>query len=199
MIPTQDAIEQLAERIQQAYRRRYPRWNSIGITPGAWEVAAARMISTVGTGGSIPVDPELFIAAQPQVADAHDPWAELAQEGSVRRYLKAVKRIVGQLRQELRQEVRIAEQKMLRGTTLDQLLASEQASISPLTRYILAHRAGRVDLSSRFRAAAENQHRSCPLYRQAARILLPDPSYPIPDASDPMPTPPISALAFSLN
>ena len=95
MIPTQDEIEPLAERIERAYRRRYPYWNPIGTTPGAWETTATRLISAVGIDPTIPVDPELFIAAQPPVENPHDPWAELAQERPFRLYLKAVKKIVG--------------------------------------------------------------------------------------------------------
>lgn len=199
MIPTQDAIGQLAARIERAYRRRYPHWNPLGSTPGAWETAAARLLSAVEGDASIPVDPELFIAAQPRVDDPHDPWAELAQERSLRRYLGVVRRIVGQLREELHQEVRRAEKKLHSGVSLDRLLDSGTSKISPLTRYILAHRAGRLDLSTRLRAAAESQHRACPLYQQAARALLPEASYPSPDDSRYETSSPAASLAFSMN
>jgi len=198
-IPTQDAIGQLAARIERAYRRRYPHWNPLGMTPGAWETTAARLLAAVEGDVSIPVDPELFIAAQPRVVDPHNPWTELAQERSLRRYLKVVRRIVGQLREELREEVRRAEKKLDRGVSLDRLLDSSTSKISPLTRYILAHRAGRQDLWTRLRAAAESQHRSCPLYQQAARALLPEASYPTPDESRFETTSPATSLAFSMN
>ena len=147
----------------------------------------------------IPVDPEFLVAAQPTVTQAHDPWGELAGERAVRRYLRAVRRVVGQLREELRQEVRIAERRLLRGVTLDQLLETKNAKISPLTRFILAHRAGRDDLSSQFRAAAENQHRSCPLYRLAARTWISVPVYPTPEDRELVSSLPINHLRFSLN
>ena len=178
MICSQDAIGLIAARIERAYRRRYPRWLAIGLTPGAWESAASRLLEASSERPSIPIDPELYVAVQAGGGLTPDPWAELTQRRSSRRYLTALRRIIGQLRKELSVEVRLAESRFLRGTSLDQVLAEEEGRISPLTRYILAYRAGREDLSSRHRAAAEDQHRSCPLYRLASRSLLPGHAYP---------------------
>lgn len=175
MIPSQDCIGQLADRIERAYLRRYPVWKPLGLTPGVWQSAAARLAEAEPT---IPIDPELYVAVQPRDEIHQDPWVELTQQRSLVCYVGAVRRIVGQLRRELRREVRIAQCRMLRGMTLDQLLASETARISPLTLYILAHRAGRHDLSIRLRTEAAGQHRSCPLYRLASRALLPSHAYP---------------------
>lgn len=199
MIPTQDAIKQLASRIEQGYRRRYPRWQPVGMTIQPWETSAARLIAAVGLKASIPVDPELLVAAQPRVNGPHDPWAELASEQAIRRYFRAVRRIVGQLREELRQEVRVAERRMLRGISLDQLLDGGNARISPLTGYLLALRAGRDDLADRLRPAAESQHRACPLYRLAARYLISVPCYPIPGDPGFAQASPNNTLRFSLN
>jgi hypothetical protein len=178
VIPTQDAIGQLADRIERAYCRRYPTWKSVGLTPGAWESAAARLSEVAEDEPTIPIDPELFVAVQPPSVGRQDPWVELTPQGSSKRYIRAVHKIVEQLRTELRREVRRAEDRLLRGMTLDQLLATDKARLSPLTRYILAHRAGRHDLSLRLRIEAEGQHRSCPLYRLASRSLLPGNAYP---------------------
>jgi len=178
VIFSQEAIGELAGRIERAYRRRHPMWQSVGLTPGVWESAAARLYEAAAVHPTIPVDPELYVAVQDRGEPRHGPWAELAQVGALRRYLKAVGKIVGQLRVELRSEVRRAEIRLNRGVPLDQVLASETTRLSPLSRYILAHRAGRPDLSIRWRAAAEGQHRSCPLYRLASRALLPSRAYP---------------------
>jgi hypothetical protein len=184
VISSQDDIEQLADRIERAYRRRYPSWNSVGLTPGVWDSAAARLLEAADLEPAIPIDPELFVAVQVKGEIRHDPWAELTQACSLRRYLRALERIIGQLREELVREVRRAESRLLRGMTLDQLLVAEVSRISPLTLYILAHRAGRHDLSTRLRSEAEGQHRSCPLYLLASRSLLPAHAYPLDPGND---------------
>ena len=180
MLQTQDAIGQLADRIERAYRRRHPGWRPVGLTPGLWESAAARLCEAADHDPATPVDPELFVAAQPLAGGRLDPWVELTERRSLDRYLRAVRRIIGQLRGELEGEVRRAERRMGRGATLDQVLATQESRISPLSRYILAHRAGRADLSTRLRAAVEVQDRACPLYRPASRALLPAAAYPAP-------------------
>ena len=62
---------------------------------------------------------------------------------------------------------------MASGKGLDEVLSALGSRISPLTCYILAYRAGRADLADQHRVSAEKQHRSCPLYRQVIRSLLP--------------------------
>lgn len=178
VITSQDAIGQLADRIERAYHRRFPGWSSAGLTPGVWESAASRLSESGDVEPAIPIDPELFVAVQVARDGLRDPWAELTQQQALRCYLRAVRRIVGQLREELRREVRLAEGRLLRGVTLDQLLATKAARISPLTFYILAHRAGRLDLSLMIRREAAGQDRSCPLYRLASRSFLPSHAYP---------------------
>ena len=199
MFQSQDAIEQLAGRIERAYRRRHPRWQSVSLTPGVWESAAARLCEVSEDVPATPIDPELFVAVQPGNGCRRDPWVELTERRSQRRYLKAVRKIVSQLREELKDEVRLAERRMLRGVTLDQILLTHESRISPLTRYILAHRAGRVDLSTKYRPAAEVQDRACPLYRLASQSLLPDSAYPTPDERDALDVGGNLANAFSLN
>jgi hypothetical protein len=147
----------------------------------------------------VPIDPELFVAVQTRSRLTPNPWAELTQERSLEAYLKALRRIVAQLRKELRSEVRRAEQQMRLGLSLDQVLATGGGGITPLTRYILAHWAGRHDLSLRHRAAAENQHRSCPLYRLASRGFLPGHAYPSSDLPSDSSCRAGEIIAFSLN
>jgi len=199
VILSQDAIELLADRIERAYRRRHPRWHSVGLTPGVWGSAAARLSEITAGFRDYPVDPELFVAAQLDGGTRRDPWAELTQQRSLRRYVVAVRKIVGQLREELKDEVRRAERRLIRGTSLEDLLDADGARISPLTRYILARRAGRDDLSSRHREAAEGQHRACPLYRLAALSVLPGEAYPTPEADGSYTPGGHASLAFSMN
>jgi hypothetical protein len=194
VISSQDDIEQLADRIERAYRRRYPYWKPIGLTPGVWDSAAARLLEAAEFEPAIPIDPELFVAVQVMGEIRHDPWTELTQACSLRLYLRALGRIVGQLRE----EVRRAESRLLRGMTLDRLLAAQSSRISPLALYILAHRAGRHDLTKRLRSEAEGQHRSCPLYLLASRSLLPAHAYPLDPGNHSAPGE-SELVAFSLN
>jgi hypothetical protein len=106
VICSQDAIRQLAVRIEHAYSRKYPKWLPIGLTPGVWESASARLLEASNRGANIPIDPELFVAVQARNRLAPDPWAELTQQRSLNQYIKALRRIIGQLRRELKGEVR---------------------------------------------------------------------------------------------
>ncbi len=179
MISSQKTVDLLAGRIQRAYQRRHPRWQPAGLTPGVWNAAASRLLDILKVDPAGPIDPELFVAIQPGRDPLRDPWAELTQQQSSRRYIRAVRKIVAQLRRELHGEVCRAEHRLVRGLALERVLATVGPQISPLARYILAHRAGRPDLSESYRAAAEGQHRACPLYRLASRSFLPAEAYPI--------------------
>ncbi len=178
MIYAQESIQEIALRIERAYCRRYPQWKSAGMTPGVWESAASRLLEASADKVNLPVDPEFFVAVQPKSSVRPDPWSELTQFRSVVSYRKSVKRIVAQLRKELKAEVTRGECRLLRGLDLDHVLETEGARISPLSRYILSRRAGRLDLSIKHHAAALNQHRSCPLFQLAARTLIPSHAYP---------------------
>ncbi len=177
-----DAIEHLSGRIERAYLRRNPRWSVLvlGRDRAVWDSAASRLLGASSRCPDLPVDPELFVAILAPGRVAPDPWAELTQRGAQTRYLKAVRRIINRLRRELESELRLAEGRINKGMTLDELLDLEEERISPLTRFILAYRAGRYDLVLKHIAAAQAQHRSCSLYREASRTLLPDRAYPGP-------------------
>lgn len=178
MIPSQDAIERLAGRIEQAYCRKNPQWTPVSLTPGVWSTAALRLLEALDEDIDTPVDPEMFVAVQKNGGLGLDPWVELTQERSLQNYRKAIRRIVGLLRRELRAEIRLGERMARKGESLEQILASLETPISALSRFILAHRAGRQDLSWSFRPAVASQDRSCPLYRLASRTLLPAHLYP---------------------
>jgi hypothetical protein len=102
----------------------------------------------------------------------------LTQPSAASRYRECVRQLVRGLRDELRGEVRRASRQIRTGADLRQVLLADPARLSPLGRFILAHRLGRSDLAEEFRAAAAEQHQSCPLYQQASRGLLPSEQYP---------------------
>jgi hypothetical protein len=183
VLATQDVIEALADRIERAYRLRRPQWHGTCSTPRVWSVAASTLLGAHETDPSLPSDPELFVAAQPEGCPYPDPWSELTQPGSVRRYRKRVREIVRGLRGELTAEVKLAEDRVSSGQTIGRVLLSKTRRISPLARFIVAQRAGRQALANRFRHDAVEQHRSCPLYRQASRTLLPPGAYPVAESS----------------
>ena len=182
VLPTQEIIAGLAERIEQAYGLRYPKANEWGISPGAFEAAAAGLTLLHRNRPMIPVDPELFVAVQP-VRTWSDPWTELTSEESYRRYRRHVRRIVTRLRTELRNEIRWGERRVRRGSTVVETLNASDGRVSALGRYVIARRAGLDELAERLRPQAERQHRSCPLYQHACRSFLPDDAYPQPRAT----------------
>jgi hypothetical protein len=179
VLPSQEMIASLAERIEQAFSRRYPDWTTVRTSSGVWEAAAAGLMMLNRNIPSVPLDPELFVKVQPQRKWA-DPWVDLVQESALRRYRRQVRRIVSHLRSEIKEEVRSAERKLRSGALLPEVLSDSSGRISALGRYVIARRAGQDDLAERLRPEAERQHRSCPLYRQACRFLLPDNTYPLP-------------------
>ncbi len=118
------------------------------------------------------------MASQPISAPLSDPWTELAHPESARRYRSGVRRIVRQLRAELKRELVAAERSIREGREIGGVLGRKNRRLSSLGAYILAQRAGRIDLAERFAAAAAAQHRSCPLYRAASLAFIPADSYP---------------------
>jgi hypothetical protein len=190
VLATQSAIDALADRIERAYRLRRPEWHGMCSTHRVWTAAAAVLLNVHAEHPSVPVDPELFVAAQPADATYPDPWRELTQAGAVRRYLRRVESIVRRLRAELAGEVRLAEERIGAGESIGKVLSAGNRRLSPLGRFIVARRAGRVALASRFVDDAVIQHWACPLYRQACADLLSAGSYPVPDAATETPAAP---------
>jgi hypothetical protein len=150
----------------------------------------------------VPLDAELYVAAQPISMRYPDPWSELAQPEAARRYFKRVRQIVRQLRCELKHEIRLAERLMRQGRAIHKVLIVKSGRLSPLGCYIAALRAGQPDLAQRFVSAANAQHRSCPLYQPASLALIPHGSYPIADLvaeAHGQPASRATKLALSLN
>jgi hypothetical protein len=182
VLATQEEIRRVGERIERAYYLRRGRNQWSGSTSGLWCVAATRLIQSHWNDPKIPVDPELYVAAQPIDARQSNPWFDLSQEVSVRRYCRHVRKIVRDLRAELRLEIRLAERRVRRGSDLEEVV-SEGRNLSPLACYIVAHRAARFGIAERFQSSAEDQHWSCPLYREASLPWLSFDTYPIKGSS----------------
>jgi hypothetical protein len=183
VLPTQELIDHLAERIERAYTLRRGRWRRGCSTRRIWSAAAARLWQAHVESPWLPLDCELYVASQPLTDSLSDPWSELAQPEAARRYRSQVRRIVRGLRSELRREVRLAERSIRRHREINTALLGGNTRLSPLGCYIAAQRAGRADLAARFVAAVAEQHRSCPLYQSACASLLPADLYPVNDSS----------------
>ena len=178
---SQIKLDQLADRIEKAYRLRHPNWQSTGLTPGVWSTAAARLNATSRGLRSVPIDPELFVAVQNYKSFRRDPWTELAQENSANLYRQAVRRLINQLKAELREELRWSIRFMGSGGSLDNLLTTPRSKASPLTALCMFIQHNRFDLVGQVKAAAEQQHQACPLYRFACKQTIPASLYPNPN------------------
>ena len=179
VLPSQGVLGKLSRRIEQAYALRRPDWRGGCSTSRLWSAAAERLWAAHASDPTeIPLDAELFVAAQPIVTPFADPWSELAQPEAARRYRSQVRRIVRRLRAELKREVARAEASIGRGRKLSEVL-NANGRISALGCFIVAIRAGRGDLAASFVDAASAQHRACPLYRRASLALLPNDLYPV--------------------
>lgn len=178
MTPQRMLKDSLVRRLEQAYRLRHPDWRDSCRSDRVWSVAANILIEVNVQDPSIPVDPELYVAAQPLSTHWADPWAELACPAAARRFRRQVRQMILTLRNEIRREVRRAEAKMRHGIGVESVLLPSNHSLTALGCFIVAHRAGRADLAWQFSGLVEEQHQACPLYRQAARGLLPHQLYP---------------------
>lgn len=183
MLPTQECIDSLGARIEQAFTLRCSEWYRGCSTPRIWTAAAAILWQTHEEDADIPLDPELFVASQGIAAHFADPWSTLAHPDAGRRYRRRVHRIVRRLRAELRREIKRAEGMVREGRGLANLMRGRDRSLSPLGLYITAHRAGRPDLADQVSQGAVRQHQSCPLYRLASGPLLAAELYPEADST----------------
>jgi hypothetical protein len=180
VLPTQALIDHLAVRIENAYALRRPRWRQGCSTARVWNAAAERLWQVHRSDPSrVPLDPELYVASQPISGRFSDPWTELAGARAGQRYQSQVDRIIECLRSGLEKEIRFAERAIRKGQEISSVLKCDQGKLSHMGCYIVARRAGRVDLASRFTAAAIEQHRFCPLYRTACLALIPHEYYPV--------------------
>jgi hypothetical protein len=181
VLPTQETIDHLAERIERAYALRRAGWDGGCSTRRVWAAAALRLWEAHVEDPALPLDSELFVAAQAITGTLGDPWQELAQADAGRRYRLQVRRIVYRLRRELSREVRLAESRLQEGLPLTLTALSRDRRLSPLGCYIAAHRMGRLDLARGFALPAAEQHRACPLYKLASLSMLPADRYPADD------------------
>ena len=198
MIISPRAVEQISDRIEQAYLRRRPEWRQAGLDPRLWVASAAILIDAHRADYSIPMDPELFVVCQTAKTTDSDPWRELTRASSRRRYLACVRQIVLRLRRELRNELRRIARAEARGKDLKSILLGTFRSISPLGCYLAACLRGRTDLAELLREGARAQHAVCPLYLEAAIGLVPECDYPVVQLF-PQSFKPLGSLQSSLN
>jgi len=180
VIITQKNLDQLAERIERAYRRKHPNWVATGVTPGVWTSAAIRLHDASSIDPSTPIDPELFVAVQKETAFRCDPWHELTQEAATRVYRVAIRKIVRHLKAELAAELRCSKRFLKAGGSIEAMMTHSKSRISPIIKLVVCHRSHRSDLAEVVRPAAEAQHLACPLYRIACDNLLKHSDYPNP-------------------
>lgn len=178
MIPNQDVIDELACRIEIAYRLRYSRWWEGCSTVRVWDRAALYLWHAHDEAPeSTPLDPELYVASQDISSRFANPWYDLARPEAIARYRSRVDQIVRKLRAELQKEIRRAERAIRRGRAVHRVLTPRNRRLSPLGCYITALRADRADLAECFSAAAALQHQACPLYRPASSAVIPAEQY----------------------
>ena len=176
--------QRLANRIRTAYLRHRTWWDTAASDAEVWMAAATVLHEAHRDDPRLPLDPELFVAAQPGCRAIADPWDEIAGPRSAARYRRRVGRMIRRLRRELRRELR----RVRRDLPLDRQLTEPRLRLSPMARYVAAVQSGRPDLAARLRDEALRHHESCPLYRLACVGLLPDGTYP---SSVPLPALPL--------
>jgi hypothetical protein len=174
-------LAELSHRIERAARRRGLAFSPIDHAGQIWAAAAARLLDTQRTHRTVPLDPELFVAAQTLEACGYggDAWDLLASADAAARYVRLVRQIVSRLKKELRLELYWSNKRIRGGASIKAVLSAHPATLSPLGRYIIAVRAGEPALAELFRPEAREQHRVCPLYRHACHGLLPCEHYPV--------------------
>jgi hypothetical protein len=174
VIPNQEVIDDLACRIETAYRLRCSRWRGGCSTERVWDRAAFYLWQAHAEAPeSVPLDPALYVASQDISSRFANPWFDLARPEAIRRYRSRVNQIVRQLRAELKKEIGRAERAIRRGDAIHKVLKPRNRRLSPLGCYITALRADRADLAESSTGAAALQHQSCPLYRLASSALIP--------------------------
>jgi hypothetical protein len=181
-VKIRDTIANLAERIERAYRLRHsPTYQHRPEDDRVFVGAAAVLIRLHQLDSTMPLDPELFVASQ-TVTSAHpNPERDLIRPEAFERFRLRVRRIIRGLHKELAQELKWLQAQLEMGLTLEQALALPTTRMTPMGRYIAAHRAGCLDLAETFRQDAHRQHLACPLYRHACTPFLPKGSYPVED------------------
>jgi hypothetical protein len=174
-------VAQMAERIEQAYRRRHPGMRLDEGSSAVWDAAAELLLAAHRADRNVPLDPELYVAVQRVGGRLADPWHELTGPRAITRYKSQVARIARRLRRELRGELATLDRWQEAGMSLSQALRRPSGRVSALGRLVAAYRGGQPDLAADFGAAARAQHEACPLYRLAMIGLLPEGDYPVLD------------------
>jgi hypothetical protein len=174
VLPTQEQLQALAGRIEEAYALRRPRWWRGCSTARVWFAAADCLWDAHQSDPErVPLDPELFVSSQPISMPLADPWSELAQPEAAIRYRAKVREVIRLLTAELKCEIRRAERSIREGERIRSVVSLDNSRLSPLGGYVVAQRAGRSDLAELLQPAALLQQQSCPLYKTASLAFIP--------------------------
>lgn len=171
-------VLEIAIRLESAYMRFRPTLGERNeMSSDFWIQCAVALMAVNRTDSIIPLDPELFIAAQTE-RNGSSPFMEADVNKAIDRYKGAILRTIRKLRQELTEELKRLSTASLRGLTVERLVRSSSRRFTPLSLYIHAHRMNREDLANELVSQVLEQHEHCPLYRFASSQWLDEGRYP---------------------
>ena len=175
---TQNAIEELAERIERAYRRRQPHWRLGLLEPaglvgrgGGAAADAPRRPDDPGRPGAVRGRPADHLAVVRPVGrpDAGDGGPPLPPTGPPD-HPQAPRRAAGR--------GPAGRGRVRRGEAIEAVLRSRSRALSPLGRFIAAYRAGRPDLAEPVPGPGPGAAPGLPALPAGLPALLPAAAYP---------------------
>ena len=170
VLPTQETLDRLADRIERAFLLRRNNWYRGCSTARVWSVAATILWETHRGDPTIPLDPELFVASQPLSPTFADPWSSLALPEAGQRYRQNVLEIIRRLRNELKRELRLVENLVRQGRASGCWSVRRTPVYRPWGFMLRPTGQARPDLARKLRQSAMEQHNCCPLYRSACLL-----------------------------
>lgn len=161
-------VLEIATRLESAYQKRFRKFQSNDcVDLDRWADCACGLISLQNQDDQYPLDPELFIAVITEVI-----MIRLLMSGeielAIKHYANAVCAIIVQLRDEISEELKWLHQASKDGHISERLILSPSLQITPLSRFIHAHRMSRPDLADQIATQVIRQIEVCPLYWQAS-------------------------------
>jgi len=165
-------VLEIAIRLESAYQKRF-RKNQLDECrgPGRWAECACGLIALQNQDDIYPLDPELFVAVSTEVL-----MTRLLKSGeideAIAHYAKTVRTIISQLSAEITEELNWLCEVTNQDQISERLILSPSLQITPLSRFIHAHRISRCDLADRITVHVVRQFEMCPLYWQASSDWL---------------------------
>jgi hypothetical protein len=161
-------VLEIATRLESAYQKRFRKFQSNDCADlDRWADCACGLISLQNQDDQYPLDPELFIAVITEVI-----MIRLLMSGeielAINHYAKVVRIMIGRLRDEISEELKWLRQASKNGHASERLILSPSLQITPLSRFIHAHRMSRPDLADQIATQVIRQIEVCPLYWQAS-------------------------------